>query len=418
MKRILILFILIINLTSFAQTNLVPNPSFEEIDSIPLYNSSGEIYDYNFLPKYWFNPVPCGFELYWNSLLNYVDTIPGLGYGPYSIPQNAWTYTFPKDGNAYSSFCPFVPNFNPLYQGNRNYLEVMLNQPLLAYHKYCLCFFISFPDSCYKAIDEIGAYFSSSQLYIPNTGQIVPCYFLLNPQIISPSGYFFNKRNKWEFVSGSFYSNGGEQYMTIGNFKSDTNTNYVYVPDSSSNSGNAWYNIDLVTLIECSSNIIDAFAGEDTAICKWDSIVLGSVGNMLGYEFAWSPGTGLSDSCVRNPKASPAQTTTYTLTQNYFGSDTTSDAVTVSVIICNPGVDEFYSKLNFIIVYPNPANKLLNIDGLSSSAMAEICDISGKLLLIKQLKTTQIDISSLAKGLYFIKLRTEEGSVVRKFVKE
>lgn len=66
---------------------------------------------------------------------------------------------------------------------------------------------------------------------------------------------------------------------------------------------------------------------------------------------------------------------------------------------------------------PNPATTTLTIVGVTGSTIAEIFDISGKLLLSKQLNTNQIDISSLAKGLYFIKLSTAEGSVVRKFVK-
>ncbi len=70
------------------------------------------------------------------------------------------------------------------------------------------------------------------------------------------------------------------------------------------------------------------------------------------------------------------------------------------------------------VLFPNPANNTLYFDGLSNTATAEIYDISGKLLLRKQLNENQLDIRNLAKGLYFIKLSTEEGSVVRKFVKE
>jgi hypothetical protein len=68
-------------------------------------------------------------------------------------------------------------------------------------------------------------------------------------------------------------------------------------------------------------------------------------------------------------------------------------------------------------IYPNPVTTTLTIEGIIK-ATAEVYDISGKLLLAEQLNTNQVDISSLAKGLYFIKLNTEEGSVVRKFVKE
>ncbi len=69
-------------------------------------------------------------------------------------------------------------------------------------------------------------------------------------------------------------------------------------------------------------------------------------------------------------------------------------------------------------IYPNPATVIINFEGQILFVMAEVYDISGKRLLTKQLTAKQIDISNLAKGLYFIKLTTEEGSMVRKFVKE
>jgi hypothetical protein len=70
-----------------------------------------------------------------------------------------------------------------------------------------------------------------------------------------------------------------------------------------------------------------------------------------------------------------------------------------------------------IILYPNPASATLNIEGLATTAKAEVYDLSGKLLLNKPLTSHQIDISSLATGFYFIKLTTADGSVVKKFVK-
>jgi hypothetical protein len=82
------------------------------------------------------------------------------------------------------------------------------------------------------------------------------------------------------------------------------------------------------------------------------------------------------------------------------------------------GIEENGNQLHSITIYPNPATNTLYIDSHTSIETSEVYNISGKLLLTKQLNSNQIDISSLAKGLYFIKLTTEEGSVVRKFVKE
>ncbi len=73
---------------------------------------------------------------------------------------------------------------------------------------------------------------------------------------------------------------------------------------------------------------------------------------------------------------------------------------------------------DIIRVYPNPAEDILFIDGLTNPAMVSIYDISGKLIMIKQLTTDEIDISSLAKGMYFIKVISDKQSLVRKFLKE
>jgi hypothetical protein len=81
------------------------------------------------------------------------------------------------------------------------------------------------------------------------------------------------------------------------------------------------------------------------------------------------------------------------------------------------GMKNTERKNNFAI-YPNPARDILTIDVLQDYNMAEIYSINGELLLNEDLNNQQIDISSLPGGMYFIKLNTAEGSVVRKFVKE
>jgi hypothetical protein len=74
--------------------------------------------------------------------------------------------------------------------------------------------------------------------------------------------------------------------------------------------------------------------------------------------------------------------------------------------------------MDLMVNEERPVTNTLYIDGISNATKAEAYDVSGKLLLTKQLNEKQLDISSLAKGFYFIKLSTEQGSVVRKFVKE
>jgi hypothetical protein len=71
-----------------------------------------------------------------------------------------------------------------------------------------------------------------------------------------------------------------------------------------------------------------------------------------------------------------------------------------------------------VFVYQNVSRNTLQIVGLPDKATAFVYNINGSLLISQQVNNSAIDISHLAKGLYFIKLSTAEGSVVRKFMKE
>ncbi len=99
--------------------------------------------------------------------------------------------------------------------------------------------------------------------------------------------------------------------------------------------------------------------------------------------------------------------------RKYFATDSTPCGSSISGIASHHNT---YSPS--ITIYPNPTTTTLTIDGLSTTAKAEVYDISGKLLMSNTLLSHSLDISRLTTGLYFIKLTTAEGSVVRKFVKE
>lgn len=80
------------------------------------------------------------------------------------------------------------------------------------------------------------------------------------------------------------------------------------------------------------------------------------------------------------------------------------------------GIDETSIDIS---VYPNPAGNFLIIKGFES-AVAEICNLSGQIISTEQISNNQtsLNISSLAKGLYLIKLITNEGtgtSIFEKF---
>jgi hypothetical protein len=94
------------------------------------------------------------------------------------------------------------------------------------------------------------------------------------------------------------------------------------------------------------------------------------------------------------------------------------------------GIADFPKDNSSIKVYPNPTTGELTIDASTSSATygeltinnVEVFDIYGKLLsshhLIPSSSNHLLNISHLTAGVYFIKISTEEGEIVRKIVKE
>ncbi|MEG1028239.1 MAG: T9SS type A sorting domain-containing protein, partial [Oscillospiraceae bacterium] len=83
----------------------------------------------------------------------------------------------------------------------------------------------------------------------------------------------------------------------------------------------------------------------------------------------------------------------------------------------NPTASIDKNEIKNFVVYPNPANSILNIDSNAQEGIKiTIVDIAGKTLAEQTLKTgnNTINISSFANGVYFIK--TEKGGVM-KFVK-
>ena len=74
---------------------------------------------------------------------------------------------------------------------------------------------------------------------------------------------------------------------------------------------------------------------------------------------------------------------------------------------------------NHISVYPNPAQQTLYIQSEEAGEQVSIYDISGRMLLTMghaPLSNQGIDISTLAKGIYIIKVKTTTGETTKKIV--
>jgi hypothetical protein len=71
-----------------------------------------------------------------------------------------------------------------------------------------------------------------------------------------------------------------------------------------------------------------------------------------------------------------------------------------------------------IIVYPNPAYNILNIKGTTGEISVSITNGNGKTILNQKDNSSQIDITTLSKGLYILKITSHSGSTTKLFVKQ
>lgn len=108
-----------------------------------------------------------------------------------------------------------------------------------------------------------------------------------------------------------------------------------------------------------------ANAGSNVSICQGASTNLNATG---GSTYSWSPTTGLNNPFIANPVASPAQTTTYTVTVSNGGcSSIASVTVSVNTVSANAGQD---------ITICNGASGQLNASGGSSYSWSPATGLS------------------------------------------
>lgn len=81
-------------------------------------------------------------------------------------------------------------------------------------------------------------------------------------------------------------------------------------------------------------------------------------------------------------------------------------------------VSLYSAGLGAFNVYPNPSSDMLTIEGIDIEASRyRIMDNSGRIVQQAELNSNQIDISSLARGMYLISIQTLDKNIVERIVK-
>ena len=230
-------------LSGIAQ-NLAPNPSFETYTTCPTSYGNG-------------GPLQC---TPWSSATDGTSDYFNECASPVfvGIPANFFGNQPANTGSAYAGGYYRYQSF--VY---REYLLAPLEAPLEAGFTYHVSFWVSLADNT-CGTTELGAYFSVDPP--PNSGSGP---LLVTPQIEANMG-FVNDKDNWTLISGCFIPEGGEQYITIGNFSSEADTPI----DPDCNLGlTSYYYVDDVSVIKSTPpGVLDLELGDPVEAC--DSYVI------------------------------------------------------------------------------------------------------------------------------------------------
>jgi len=206
-----------------SRVNLVFNGSFEEyrfcpkrIDAVGvLINVDG-----------WYQPTK-GSADYFNT----------CGSRECGVPKNKLGEQLPHDGEGY---CGIYCSKNDY----REYLQTRLRRKLRAGDSIRLTFFVSLSEQSTGAVATLGGLFTKEDIYdtvrsillhkeyetlSDDIFQVIATTY--TPQVMNPPDVPLTDTRNWQCVTGIFVADGGEQYITLGNFNTAERSGYVE-PDS------------------------------------------------------------------------------------------------------------------------------------------------------------------------------------------
>lgn len=206
-----------------SRVNLVFNGSFEEYRFCPkrvdavgiLINVDG-----------WYQPT--------KGSADYFNTCGGRECG---VPKNKLGEQLPHDGEGY---CGIYCSKNDY----REYLQTRLRRKLRAGDSIRLTFFVSLSEQSTGAVATLGGLFTKEDIYdtvrsillhkeyetlSDDIFQVIATTY--TPQVMNPPDVPLTDTRNWQCVTGIFVADGGEQYITLGNFNTAERSGYVE-PDS------------------------------------------------------------------------------------------------------------------------------------------------------------------------------------------
>lgn len=241
--------------------NLVPNPGFETYQECPPY--PGQIH----------LAVP------WDSPNNKTTDFFHRCAGPENnagVPNNLLGRQEPHSGDGYIGLRAWIPVIagNPPY---REYATTPLRAPLDAGSTYAVRFWLSVAERSSFVSDGLGLFFSH-QKPAPDSA------YVLQPDLAYTAGQLLEDDEAWVSVSGIYRADGGEKYLTIGNFRPDSTT---LRKERRQDQPTIYYYLDDVSVRACPTQI-PVLPLLDTFLCTGEPLLLGV--DESAWSVTWSDG--------------------------------------------------------------------------------------------------------------------------------
>lgn len=173
--------------------NLIDNGSFEASTGKP--KKLGAIS----MATGWMNPTGQSADFF----------IPAVKIADISTPDNFYGKEEAHDGRNYAGIVAYSYNDKM----PRTYLMTKLLQPLKKGQKYCVTFQVSLAEASKYSTNAIGANFSKKPYASEAKSSIIETTHIKRSDNKVLSGFY-----GWDKVCGVFTAEGGEKYITLGNF--------------------------------------------------------------------------------------------------------------------------------------------------------------------------------------------------------
>ncbi len=221
MKKYFLVFLLTTVLTCcglqiLSAQNLVMNPSFETYSSCPQ-----GISEFSLCTNWSTTTTVASDSCSTPDLYNTCS--PQLG--GVNVPNALLGTHQPHSGNGFAGIILGDGFVGCVQTGDnyREYIEGQMTTPLTAGQKYLVKFYMSLAEAGMWGSNSVGIYFTNTQ-YVhdacPNSIiNVTPQLEMCGPAIMDTVN--------WVPVQWIYTAAGGEQFLTLGNFKNDANTNHV-----------------------------------------------------------------------------------------------------------------------------------------------------------------------------------------------